>query len=866
MNSNLLHRKISGLLGIISLLAVSVAAAGDATRKDWCNKPGHQRLDCSCYSSELINLSGKVRNSIDAVRESLEEWGTLGLSGVLLAPPQGSFGIDINTREFQEGSEKKKYNFSHWFAEASKAEGSVQFSERIFNTFAASGSLQLAPEQAAIAQSILEKQKIDTDLYQQQLERSRVQRAAELDDFQLNRTNAIHGRQVAIDAAQAAADRAETARVEAELVRNQTASRRAAARREMDTAQRNLDAIPATPANAVSRTQLLSNLQEKQAAFDRVDVEFRTGDDNLRSRIADEKSARDALADAKAAKISAGVLPGAEVTTSTTSPTLDMKTGFAFAQEAKPGETLTQARAYAASVPVIKDPPPPPGLSESDLPTTLGSAAGIESAFPARARLIDAASNQVIARIFDFLGDPSAALQFEDKPILMAAGTVAVNPGWRTLQDYDGQIDVAARYEWKVARRVTCERISKFKNFEDVLFNSDEIKIADFFAKNGRWPEAANYHYTGQTKDLESFGKPLAAAVSPLMERQNIDEASSRARQDEIALFLSASLAKSGQKAAGEVFNKYMRLRRLDVKTLSSLPVINSYGLGGSHFGFNVTSRLQATGDLNRPKPAQILEKQNFPVLIIFGLSGDNLRPRLVRHEGRAEIWEPRIILEQTHRWSRQKKRGVFHQGLRSVVLPGFPGRPIENPVEDYRLLNRLSDSWERYTLYLRANKSYASSEPVNYFTEAAREDQSFLKSAYFFATTALDIPVDYLTGPLPEPTADSTRTAITEVLPRALTPRTIGNGTNPHTYEAEVIVLGRNLNVVDATKIGTGQRTTMITRIPLPPGIRASQAIALKLTFAERPVDAIQVSLPVGEPKDGFQPVVYSPMITFQY
>lgn len=860
---------IAVLTGAIAILGAAPAGAGqDKITQDSDSLAPLPQFSMQKFlqtdDRKLAELSAQLGRSIDKVHKSLEEWGTLTLSGLVLAPPNGTFAIDINNPERESG---KKFDFDHWFTEASKGEGSVEFTERIFNSLAASGTLQLAPEQAAIAQTFFAKQKIEEQLFRDQLERNQVQRAAELDDFQQNRVNAAQGRRVNIDGAQAAVDRAKTARVEAEVTRNGAANRRSAALAEMNKAQADLNA--ATPADRAAK---LKTLQEKQAAYDKANADFRTMDDNLRSRVAEEKTAGIALADAKGAKVTTGLLPGATVTEVNRSPTFG-KTEFVFEAEASPGESFTQAKSFASSFPAPTPSPFPP----STIPPTLGSvvdpttkAPHIESAFPARARLIDAAGNQVISRIFDFLGDPSAASQFEDKPILMAVATMAVNPGWRTGHDYDGQIDAEVIYKWGPARRTTCERLSKF-TAEDSAFTKAEIEVATHFAANGLWPEASSYgrkEYTALRDNLLiSRNRPLAAAVSPLMERQNIDEASSRARQDEIALFLSASLAKSGQKAAGEVFNKYMKMRRLDVKTLSSLPVVNSYGMGGGRFGFHVTSRIQAVGNLNKPKAEDVLEKQNFPVLIVFGLSSEDLRPRLVQNGARAEIWEPHIMLTQNHQWSRQKKLGVFHQGLRSVFLPGYPGRPAETPVDSYRLLLEAERAKENFDVYLRSTTLKEKNFHVAFFAESSAEDYDLLKQAYFTTEAHLDIPVDTLAGfaPAPKKTAPD-RAFITSVEPNVLTPRAVPGATaNSTIYEAEVILLGSHLDMLDAKTAIAGQNISVVP-VALPPGIPPEQAMALKLTFAARPVDAVQVAMPQGKPQKGFQPMVYSPLISFQY
>src|SRR5438067_2483898 len=98
-----------------------------------CPEPLPYRL---VGSRELSELTKKVSESITDVRASLEEWGTMSLSGLLLAPPvvsgTGTFAVDIN-------GANSKYNFDYWFKESGKAEGTAQFTERIFNSLVAPG-------------------------------------------------------------------------------------------------------------------------------------------------------------------------------------------------------------------------------------------------------------------------------------------------------------------------------------------------------------------------------------------------------------------------------------------------------------------------------------------------------------------------------------------------------------------------------------------------------------------------------------------------------------------------------------------------------------------------------------------------------
>ncbi|MEP6668456.1 MAG: hypothetical protein ABJF10_04845 [Chthoniobacter sp.] len=818
-------------------------------------------------------LTGKVSESIKDVRASLEEWGTLTLSGLLLAPPimpsdsknpkdwVGTFGIDINGTKL--GDVSSTYNFNKWFKEASTVEGTAQFTEQIFNSLVASGTLQLAPEQAAIAQSLFQKQQVDQQLFQGQLDRNRIVSDAALKDASQTRADRQQARQIRLDAGKAAVDRATTASREADAAE-------AAAQKNADAAAVAANGDPNAPAVQKANADL-ATAKTNQTARAKELTDARTARDKLLNSSIDESDLpKTTLAEHKTSP----VLP-------TPTPAPGAQAGFSFASTMDPGQSLINFSTELKKSGNSKL----PNASPTDLPTKLGGAEnGLgptpkadltptlgdpnSSVFPARARLIDAASNQTISRIFDFLGNPSAALQFTDKPILMAAGTIAVNPGWRTWREYDGQIDVSTKYVWKPARRVTCERLAKVG--ATGLFNPDEIAVANHFAQTGLWPAATkgSRAFTGTIDDLKNTSDtPLAAAVSPLMEHQNIDEASSRARQDEIAIFLSASLAKSGQKAAADVFDKYIRLRRLDVKTRSSLPVVNSYGLGGNRFGFNVTARLQAIGDTNKPKAQTLLDKQNFPVLVVLGLSSEDLRPRLVWNtEGTtptAEIWEPEILLSQTHRWGRQRKRGDFHQVLRSIFYPGYPGRPMQNPTEAYEHMYN-ADYWlNELKVYLNEHHQLQdNSETVGNFLKVADENYDFLRTASYGASTWLDIPVEVLVGKEPPPPPDRTP-VISSVVPTLLKMRKGKSASGADQFEADVLLMGANLDLVSPAQIASLPSGATIIPTPLPPGILPKQALALRIAFRTLP-SRFQLMMPAGEATAGVpHTLLFSPTVS---
>ena len=157
---------------------------------------------------------------------------------------------------------------------------------------------------------------------------------------------------------------------------------------------------------------------------------------------------------------------------------------------------------------------------------------------------------------------------------------------------------------------------------------------------------------------IDTTNQPLAMAVSPLADRNVTDEASSQRNQAAFALSLSGLLQQAGLQAQAAAVEQYARRIERDSHTRTALPVITTYGDGGL-FGWQVGPRFRAMDDPAVRKsgvPANVLDRQTFPALIIVGFNQDDLSPRLtVTSDNHVRVLEPYLAFRTVPRWVRLK-------------------------------------------------------------------------------------------------------------------------------------------------------------------------------------------------------------------
>jgi hypothetical protein len=418
---------------------------------------------------------------------------------------------------------------------------------------------------------------------------------------------------------------------------------------------------------------------------------------------------------------------------------------------------LGDAKAFANALPKPADSKAALGDIAADaLVQTLQSAdphAPNTANFPTRARVVDAASNKAIQEIFNFLGDPAASTQFVDKKLIFGVANVSVTPGWRTKRDYAAQLDVKASYRWagahaETVRRMIHSSVYPYKvrkwiadSYPSCLKREDRELLAEEAATLPKAETALGkitddlWGYVVPGLPLITHDNPLVAAVSPLMDTQNLDETGSFAQQTDLALFLSLSMARAGLRGQAEAYERYIKQRRHDVATRTSAAVANSYSAGGGFFGFQIGTRLKALDNPASRKsvPAQTLERQSFPVLILFGIAADDLTPVMTLEDGTLSIHERQLVTRYTTRWLRTDHSFWQPWKNKRQNLPSFA-------------LERKANLEEVLAQYPEELNEEGGVIPAKGATlSLARANYEVLQSAYFGANNRQRLPSSYL-------------------------------------------------------------------------------------------------------------------------
>jgi hypothetical protein len=169
---------------------------------------------------------------------------------------------------------------------------------------------------------------------------------------------------------------------------------------------------------------------------------------------------------------------------------------------------------------------------------------------------------------------------------------------------------------------------------------------------------------------------PTVAAVSPMTESQTLDLGSSSQSQFRIALALAASLTKAGDQRNASLFSEYAR--SLTAESISRTPqnLVTGYA-SGNVVGYQVGpgfSALVNPGSKD-PKAGEILQRQSFPALMLFGIHPDISAPKIhlvdeiveveFMDDGRKKMREDHVykllllapVLELQQNWRWQPRR-----------------------------------------------------------------------------------------------------------------------------------------------------------------------------------------------------------------
>lgn len=283
-----------------------------------------------------------------------------------------------------------------------------------------------------------------------------------------------------------------------------------------------------------------------------------------------------------------------------------------------------------------------------------------------RAALITAAGDTAVETIFRALGQPEKALAFKGKSVALGIAMVSVNPGWRTRRDHAGELLASMEFEYTDARpQVVSELLSGIQGCDGQM---------------GAWrlSEACAAAVEGERADLvidenklaESPTKPSVAAVSPMTDVQALDLAAGERRRNELSLALALALTSAGMKAGADTFLNYMRERQRDIATRTLDVPISAFS-AANMIGYQVGPLLRAVEDVRASKaaPGYVLERQTFPVLLMYAFDSADVLPYVVRKPVKDDrgqvrgfeyvVQEPYLRITQSNRWVPLTQAGV---------------------------------------------------------------------------------------------------------------------------------------------------------------------------------------------------------------
>jgi Fibronectin type III domain len=313
---------------------------------------------------------------------------------------------------------------------------------------------------------------------------------------------------------------------------------------------------------------------------------------------------------------------------------------------------------------------------------------------PDRTALVTAAGDNAVSAMFQVMGNPQLAQAFHNKRILFGVCTVSVNPGWRTHKDYAANVAMLCRYRSVVARATIVQRYLKDPTIPAALRlrlsldlnmplpvdyaavktvqnigNEAKCTALEKWQPNADTPTPPLDGHTLQILS-ENTGNPtipltyqrearvnvcpLVAAVSPLTDVQTLDLSSSYRQEEELAINLAFQLQLTGASAQAQAFLNYAKALQQDFSTLTPNVVANSYSTGAT-FGFQVGPQLRAIEEARQGKssgPGEILERQSFPALVIFGFEADDTLPFVtVGSDGKYQLMEPEVTAQSADNW-----------------------------------------------------------------------------------------------------------------------------------------------------------------------------------------------------------------------
>lgn len=417
-----------------------------------------------------------------------------------------------------------------------------------------------------------------------------------------------------------------------------------------------------------------------------------------------------------------------------------------------------------------------------------------------------AAGDQVTEAIFRLLGDPGKAAQFAGRQIFFGVATVSVNPGYRTKKDYAANLGILISLQYRPARPEVVLNVIRDKarlpktvraaiianyNLTNTTAFSD-LKCDDLtnlwkdaedtcFDETLKWwvkslpPELANPPVT----------RPMAMAISPLIDADVTDAASSLRHQTEFGLSLAGILQKAGLVAQASAIEQYTRRQEQDAHNRSAITAVNTYSAIGGLFGWQISPRFRSEEDPGAGKngPGNVLDSQTFPSLVMFGFNQNELYPLITNSNGKIEVSEPYLVLRSVPRWTPLKNGWWQKRFSETDRLEASAWL-----VEAQQRLKSLSET---------CDPSYAGT------ADLAQTRLEALKYQMFGGVTGENFTPAQVV-PLPEDKAPDKPLAVPSfsyVFPSKIELNYDSNG-NPQPTNLIFALLGNNLTNLDASKI----------------------------------------------------------------
>ncbi|HWE98112.1 MAG TPA: hypothetical protein VG269_29475 [Tepidisphaeraceae bacterium] len=319
-----------------------------------------------------------------------------------------------------------------------------------------------------------------------------------------------------------------------------------------------------------------------------------------------------------------------------------------------------------------------------------------------RTALLTAGGDNATRAMYSMLGDPQLLQQFKDKKVLFEVCTVSIQPGWRTQKGFAADVQTNVMYQWAPARPGVVQQYIKDPGIpaklREILLTQNPDNVKKLRVELDAIPNVASYTIGQSSIDSAYKYGPHVAVISPLTDTQTLDLQSSDRKEREVALSLTlaAQLAAAGASGQAQSFLKYAQSLQQDFATISPDVVVNAYSTG-SIFGFQVGPRLRAVDNPQFGQasgPAQTLDRQSFPALVIYGIEQQAFFPAVLWNEKkeRFELWEPMLRQVSVNRWvpSRRRDWSENIRGLDWIARTVFLDRePLPSQAE---LLNLSKD------------------------------------------------------------------------------------------------------------------------------------------------------------------------------